>query len=69
MKILNKRELQQIALNCLSDTEFKDFMQLYENCTKGSFSFLVNNTTLPSVNPLKFMRNLFMRKSKQSITK
>ena len=69
MKIPTKRELQQIALNCFSDTEFKDFMQLYENCTKGPFSFLVNNTTLPSVNPLKFMKNLFMRKSKQLITK
>ena len=32
MKIPNKRELQQIALNHSSDTKyFKDFMNLYKN--------------------------------------
>ena len=29
MKIPNKRELQQIASNYLSDIDFKDFMKLY----------------------------------------
>ena len=29
MKILNKRELQQIALNHSSDIDFKDFMKIY----------------------------------------
>ena len=33
MKIPNKRELQQIAFNHLSDIEFKDFMNLYKKCT------------------------------------
>ena len=54
MKIPNERELQQIVSNYLSDTEFKDFMKLYKGFTKESFSFLVNDTILPSDNPLKF---------------
>ena len=31
MKILNKRELQQIALNHSSDIYFKDFIKIYKN--------------------------------------
>ena len=33
MKIPNKRELQQIALNHSSDIDFKDFITIYKNCT------------------------------------
>ena len=54
MKILNKRELQQIALNHSSDIDFKDFMKIYKDCTKEPYSFLVNDTTLQSGNPLRF---------------
>ena len=57
MKIPNKRELQQIALNHSSDIDFKDFMKIYKNCTTESYSFLVNDTTSPSDNPLKFIKN------------
>ena len=59
MKILNKRELQQIALNHSSDIDFKDFMKIYKECTKEPYSFLVNDTTLQSDNPLRFSCNLF----------
>ena len=45
MTIPNKRELQQIASNYLSDTEFKDFMKLSKDYTKEPYSFLVNDTT------------------------
>ena len=58
MKIPNKRELQQIASNRTSDIEFKYFMKLYKDYTKKLFSFLENNTTLPSDNPLRFRKNL-----------
>ena len=53
----NKRELQQIASNHSSHTEFKDFMKLYKDYTKAPFSFLVNDTTLPSDNLLRFRKN------------
>ena len=58
MKIPNKRELQQIALNHSSDIDFKDFMNIYKKCTAGPYSFLVNDTTLPSDDPLRFRKNL-----------
>ena len=57
-KIPNKRELQQIALNHPSDIDFKDFMKIYKNCTSEPYSFLVNNTTLPTDDPLRFRKNL-----------
>ena len=58
MKITNKRELPQIALNHLSDIDFKDFMKIYKKCTAEPYSFLVNDTTLPSDDFLRFRRNL-----------
>ena len=39
MKILNKRELQQIAYNHSSDIDFKDFINLYQKRTAKPFSF------------------------------
>ena len=58
MKIPNKRELQQIALNHLSDIDFKDFMTIFKKYIAESYSFLVNDTTLPSDDPLRFRKNL-----------
>ena len=58
MKIPHKRELQQIALNHSSDIDFKDFIQIYKKCTAEPYSFLVNDTTLPSDDPLRFRKNL-----------
>ena len=57
MKIPNKRELQQIALSHSSDIDFKDFMNIYKKSTKEPYSFLVNDTNLPSDNPLRFRKN------------
>ena len=58
MKIPNKRELQHIALNHSSDIDFNDFMKIYKKYTKEPCSFLVNDTTLPSDDPLRFKKNL-----------
>ena len=58
MKIPNKRELQQIALNNSSDIDFKDFIKIYKKYTKEPYSFLVNDTTLTSDDPLTFRKNL-----------
>ena len=59
MKILNNRELQQIALNHSSVIDFKDFIMVYKKCTAEQYSFLVNDATLTSDNPLRFRKNLF----------
>ena len=48
MKIPNKQELQQIALNHSSDIDFKDF-------PAKPYSFLVIHATLVSDNLLHFM--------------
>ena len=58
MKILNKRERQQIALNHSSDIGFKGFMKIYKKCTAEPYSFLVVDTTLSLDNPLRFGKNL-----------
>ena len=39
MKIPNKRELQQIALNHSSDIDFKDFMNIYKNALQNHTLF------------------------------
>ena len=58
MKIPNKRELQQIALNHSSDIDFKNFIKIYKRCTAEPYSFLVNDAALASDNPLRFRKNL-----------
>ena len=55
IKIPNKRELQQIALNHSSDIDFKDFMKIYKKCTAEPYY-----TTLPSDDPL-MLRNNFLK--------
>ena len=45
MKIPNKRAL-------------KDFIKIYKKYTKEPYYFLVNDTTLPSDDPLRFRKNL-----------
>ena len=56
MKILNKRELH---ITHSFDIEFKDFVKIYKKCTDEPYSFLVNDTTLASDNPLRFRKNLY----------
>ena len=58
MKIPNKKELQQIALNHSSDIGFKDFTKIYKKYAAEPYSFLVNDDTLASDNPLRFRKNL-----------
>ena len=59
IKMLNKRELQQIAINHSSEIDFKDFIKIYKKCTNEPYSFLVNDTTLASDNPLRFRKKYF----------
>ena len=59
MKISNKRELQQIAINHSSDINTKDFIKIYKKRTDKLYSFLVIDTTLSSDDPLRFRKNLY----------
>ena len=59
MKINNKRELQNIAINHSADIDYKTFIKIYRECTNEPYNFLTIDTTLPSINPLRFRKNLF----------
>ena len=59
MKIPNKKELQQIAINHSSGISTKNFIDIYRKCTDKPYSFLVSDTTLASVDPLRFRKNLY----------
>ena len=39
MKINNKRELQNIAINHSADIDYKDFVKIYRECTKNRIPF------------------------------
>ena len=58
MKIPNKRELQEIALNHSSDISSKDFIKIHKKCTAEPYSFLVNDATLASNNPSRLRKKI-----------
>ena len=63
-KFPNAGDLQQIAFNHLSNTDFEDFVNLYEKDTAKPCSFLVIDTTLAWDNLLHTRCNLFKKDMK-----
>ena len=61
MKILSKREPQQMTFNHSSDIGFRDFMNFYKKCTEKPYSFFAIDATLATDNPLRFRKNLLER--------
>ena len=59
MKINNRKELQNIAINHSADIAYQDFMKIYRECTKEPCNFLAIDSTLPASNPLRFRKKLF----------
>ena len=59
MKINNRKELQNTAINHSADIDYKDFMNIYRECTKEPYNFLTIDTMLPASDPLRFRKNLF----------
>ena len=60
MKINNKRELQNIAINHSADIDYQDFIKNYREGTKKKrYNFLTIDTTLPASDSLRFRKNLF----------
>ena len=58
MKINNNRELQNIEINNSADINYKDFVNIYRDCTKIPYSFLTIETTLPASDALIFRKDL-----------
>ena len=56
--IMKIYELQQIAINYSLNINFEDFIKIYKKCTAEEYSFLINDTTLPSDNALRFRKNI-----------
>ena len=59
MKINNKRELKNIAINHSADIDYQDFIKIYRECTKEPYNFLTIDTKLPASDSLRFRKNLF----------
>ena len=55
MKINNRKELQNTAMNHWADIDYKDFMKIY----KKTVFFFTIDTTLSASDPLRFRKNLF----------
>ena len=59
MKINNRRELQNNAINHSADINYKDVMKIYRECAKESYNFLTVDTTLPASDHLRFLKKWF----------
>ena len=59
MKINNKKQLQNIAINHSADIDYQDFIKIYRECTKQPYNFLTIDATLPASNPLRFRKIFF----------
>ena len=59
MKINNRGELKNIAINHSADIDYQDFINIYREYTKEPHNVLTTDIRLPASNPLRFRRNLF----------
>ena len=59
MKINNKIELKNIAIDHSADIDYNDFKKTCRECTTEPFNFLTIDTTLPAGDPLIFRKKLF----------
>ena len=57
MKNNNKRDLQNVVIDHSTDTDYKDFVKIYRECTKESFNFLTIDTMLRASDPLRFRQH------------
>ena len=58
MKINNRKELQNIAINHSEDIDYKDFMKIYRECSREPYCFLTIDTTLPAIDPVRLRKKL-----------
>ena len=57
MKVNNRKELKNIAINHSADIDYKEFLKIYRKCTKEPYYFLTIDTILPASDPLRFRKN------------
>ena len=59
MKINNRIELKNIAINHSADIDYQDFKKFYIKCTKEPYNLLAIDTTLPASDAVRFRKRLF----------
>ena len=59
MKINNRIELSNIAINHSADIDYNDFVEIYRKCTREPYNILTKDSTLPASDPLRFKKNFF----------
>ena len=59
MKINNRKELQNIAINHSADIDYKDFVIIHRECTRKLYSFLAVDTRFQATSPLRFRKSKF----------
>ena len=59
-RINNRKKLQNIVINHSVDIDYNDFMRIYRECTRETYSFLTMDTTLSAGDPLRFRINLLL---------
>ena len=57
MKIRNRRELQNTAINHSSDIDYNDVLKIYRNFAKEPYSFFTTDTTIPADDSMSFRKN------------
>ena len=58
MKINNRKELQNIAINHSADIDYNNFVKIYRERKRKPYSFLTIDTTLPASDLLRFRKKL-----------
>ena len=66
MKIDNRIELQNIAINHSEDIDYNNSVRIYRACTRKPYYFLTTDTTLPASDPLRFKKYLFQSLQKSA---
>ena len=54
LKINNRKELQNIAINHSANNYYNDSVRIYRECTRNPYSFLTIDTMLPASDFLRF---------------
>ena len=58
IKINNRKELQNIAINHSADIDYNNFVKIYRERKRKPYSFLTIDTTLPASDLLRFRKKL-----------
>ena len=59
-RINNRKKLQNIVINHSVDIDYNNFLRIYRECTRETYSFLTMDTTLSAGDPLRLRINLLL---------